>query len=80
VMKKISDGQRDTLECTGSYRRDATSAVNNVGFRALSGKILNLKPFSAVRLLSPLPSPFGPSWENSPSGKWQTRRTLADDL
>ena len=43
VMKKISDGQRDTLECTGSYRRDSTNAVNNLGFRALSGKILNLR-------------------------------------
>ena len=43
VMKKTSDGQRDTLECTGSYRRDSTTAVNNLGFRALSGKVLNLR-------------------------------------
>jgi len=43
VMKKTSDGLRDTLECTGSHRRDSSSAVNNLGFRALSGKILNLR-------------------------------------
>ena len=43
VMKKTSDGQRDTLECTGSYRRDSTTAVNNLGYQALSGKVLNLR-------------------------------------
>lgn len=43
VMKKTSNGQRDTLESTGSHRRDSTSAVNNLGFRALSGKVLNLR-------------------------------------
>lgn len=43
VMQKVSDGQRDTLECTGSHRRDSTTAVNNLGFRALSGKVLNLR-------------------------------------
>lgn len=29
VMTKIQSGQRDTLECTGSARRDSSSAVNN---------------------------------------------------
>ena len=43
VMQKISNGQRDTLSCTGSHRRDSTTAVNNLGFRALSGKVLNLR-------------------------------------
>ena len=43
VMKKTSDGTRDTLESTGSHRRDSTTAVNNLGFRALSGKILELQ-------------------------------------
>ena len=43
VMKKTSDGRYDTLEATGSYRRDSTTAVNNLGFRALSGKVLNLR-------------------------------------
>ena len=43
VMKKTSNGQTDTLECTGSYRRDSSSAVNNTGYRALSGKVLNLR-------------------------------------
>ena len=43
VMKKTGDGTRDTLESTGSHRRDSTTAVNNLGFRALSGKILELQ-------------------------------------
>lgn len=43
VMKKTTDGQRDTLECTGSPRRDSTTAVNNLGFQPLSGKVLNLR-------------------------------------
>lgn len=43
VMKKTANGQRDTLECTGSHRRDSTTAVNDLGFRALSGKVLNLR-------------------------------------
>ena len=29
VMTKTTSGQRDTLECTGSYRRDSAGAVNN---------------------------------------------------
>lgn len=43
VMQKTSDGQRDTLECTGSHRRDSTAAVNALQYRALSGKVLNLR-------------------------------------
>lgn len=43
VMQKTGDGHRDTLECTGSPGRDSTTAVNNLGFRALSGKVLNLR-------------------------------------
>lgn len=43
VMKKTTDGQRDTLECTGSPSRDSTTAVNNLGFQPLSGKVLNLR-------------------------------------
>ena len=43
VMKKTSNGHTDTLECTGSYRRDSSSAVNNAGYRALTGKVLNLR-------------------------------------
>lgn len=43
VMKKTSDGRKDTLECTGSQRRDSSSAVNNTGYKALSGKVLNLR-------------------------------------
>lgn len=29
VMSKTTSGQRDTCECTGSYRRDSTTATNN---------------------------------------------------
>ena len=43
VMKKTSNGHTDILEGTGSHRRDTSSAVNNTGYRALSGKVLNLR-------------------------------------
>lgn len=43
VMKKTADGQQDTLECTGSYRRDSVSVVNNRSYQALTGKVLNLR-------------------------------------
>lgn len=43
VMTKKQAGQRDTLECTGSPRRDSSTAVNNQTYKALSGKVLNLR-------------------------------------
>lgn len=43
VMTKKQAGQRDTLECTGSARRDSSSAVNEQSYAALSGKVLNLQ-------------------------------------
>ena len=43
VMKKTANGLTDTLECTGSHRRDSTTAVNNLGYRTLSGKVLELQ-------------------------------------
>lgn len=43
VMTKTQNGQRDTLECTGSHRRDSTTAVNNEGYRALNRKMLEIK-------------------------------------
>lgn len=43
VMTKTTTGQRDTLECTGSPRRDSSSAINNEEYRALSGKILEIR-------------------------------------
>lgn len=42
VMTKKQSGQADTLECTGSATRSSTSAVNNVSYQALSGKVLEL--------------------------------------
>lgn len=43
VMTKTTTGQRDTLECTGSPRRDSSSVVNNEEFRDWNGKILELR-------------------------------------
>lgn len=43
VMTRTRSGQRDTLECTGSARRDSSTAVNNQSYKALSGKVLNLR-------------------------------------
>lgn len=43
VMTKTQSGQRDTLECTGSSRRDSPSAVNNESVKALSGKVMEVK-------------------------------------
>lgn len=43
VMSKTQAGQRDTLECTGSARRDSSTVVNNEEYRALSGKILEIR-------------------------------------
>lgn len=43
VMTRTSSGQRDTLECTGTQRRDSSTAVNNQSYKALSGKVLNLR-------------------------------------
>lgn len=43
VMTKTTSGQKDTLECTGSQRRDSSTAVNNQSYKALSGKVLNLR-------------------------------------
>ena len=43
VMTKKQAGQRDTVTCTGSARRDSTTAVNNQSFQALTGKVLNLR-------------------------------------
>lgn len=43
VMKKTQTGQRDVLECTGSCRRDSSSAVNNEKYRATSQKMLEIQ-------------------------------------
>lgn len=43
VMTCVRAGQKKTLTCTGSPRRDATSAVNHVSYKALTGKVLNLR-------------------------------------
>ncbi len=43
VMTKTQTGQKDTIECTGSIRRDSVSAVNEQSFKALSGKVMNIR-------------------------------------
>ena len=43
IMQKKSDGQQDTLQCTGSPSRDSSIAVNNLQYQAHSGKLLNLR-------------------------------------
>lgn len=43
VMSKTQNNQRDTLECTGSRRRDTTTVVNNLSLQALSGKMLEVQ-------------------------------------
>ena len=43
VMSRTISGQRMTLGCTGSYRRDSVSVVNEASYRALTGKVLELK-------------------------------------
>lgn len=42
VMSKTNKGQKDTLECTGSYKRDSSTATNDISLKALNGKMLNI--------------------------------------
>lgn len=43
VMTKVQTGQKDILTCTGNPRRDSTGAVNELSYKALSGKVLELQ-------------------------------------
>lgn len=43
IMTMTTKGQRATLECTGSYRRDSSDVVNNETLKSLSGKMLEVK-------------------------------------
>lgn len=43
VMWRTASRGRDTLECNGSYTRDASSAVISQSYKALSGKLLRLQ-------------------------------------
>lgn len=43
IMEKKQVGGKDVLKCTGSPRRDSSAAVNNQSYRALTGKMLNLR-------------------------------------
>lgn len=43
VMSKTVKGQRDTLECTGSYSRDSSTVVHEESFKAVNAKMLEIK-------------------------------------
>ncbi len=43
VMTKTQAGQRDTLTCTGSPRRDSSTAVNRADYKTITGKVLELQ-------------------------------------
>lgn len=43
IMTMTTKGQRATLECTGSYRRDSSDVVNNETLKSLSGKVLEVR-------------------------------------
>ena len=43
VMSRTASRGRDTLECTGSYAREASAAVTSQSYKALSGKLLRLQ-------------------------------------
>lgn len=43
VMSRVQTAQMDTLECTGSPRRDSSTTVNEAKYAALSGKVLELQ-------------------------------------
>lgn len=43
IMTMTTKGQRATLECTGSPRRDCSTVVNNETLKSLSGKMLEVR-------------------------------------
>lgn len=43
IMTKTYQDQRDTLQCTGSYRRDSSAVFNNQVYKPIEGKTLELQ-------------------------------------
>ena len=43
IMTKTHKDQRDTLQCTGSYRRDSSAVFNNQVYKPIEGKTLELR-------------------------------------
>ena len=43
IMTKTYQDQRDTLQCTGSYRRDSSTVFNNQIYKPIEGKTLELQ-------------------------------------
>lgn len=48
VMTKTQAGQRDTLECTGSARRDSSSAVNNKSAAQIAGEAVDNQSWESL--------------------------------
>lgn len=48
VMTKTQAGQRDTLECTGSPRRDSSSAVNNKSATQIAGEAVDNQSWESL--------------------------------
>ena len=43
VMSRTQKGQRDTLSCTGSPRRDSSTSANNMSFQVLNNKMFEVR-------------------------------------
>lgn len=43
IMSKKRSGQKETLECTGNYKRNGTTALYNTSYKAISGKNFSLQ-------------------------------------
>lgn len=43
VMSKTTKGQKDTLECTGSYSRDSSTVVHEESFKAVKAKMMEIR-------------------------------------
>lgn len=43
IMSKKRSGQRETLECTGNYKRNGATTLYNASYKAISGKNFSLQ-------------------------------------
>ncbi len=43
IMTAVSNGQRETLSCAGSYSRESVTAMNNQTMESIAGKVLELR-------------------------------------
>ena len=54
VMTKTTSDQRDTLECTGSYRRDSAEAVNNKTVTEIAYEQASVAEKNAISAVEPI--------------------------